>query len=45
MSERAGLEPGEFSKVPGLLTTTPHSLLEAPRRISTHGTTLEVDLQ
>lgn len=31
MSERAGLEPGEFSEVPGLLTTIPHSLLEAPR--------------
>lgn len=31
MNERAGLEPGEFSEVPGLLTTIPYSLLEAPR--------------
>lgn len=31
MSERAGLEPGKFSEVPGLLTTSAHSLLEASR--------------
>lgn len=31
MSERAGLEPGEFSEAPGLSTTSAHSLLEAPR--------------
>lgn len=31
MSERAGLEPGEFSEAPELLTILAHSLLEAPR--------------
>lgn len=50
MNERAGLEPGEFSEVPGLLIIIPYSLLEAPRHsclggISTHGKTFEVDLK
>lgn len=30
MNERVGLEPGEFSEVPGLLIIIPYSLLEAP---------------